>query len=152
MVILCRRQQWLLSSMVKLNNDAMEILQRVDCWIVTLHCVIFRNIATQYGGDNRMRQRTVHEDMEILMGWKDHAEDVRSWSHRLLHELALRSRSTRATRSNERRGQLDDMPPSYVGDPGFKSWPADRPSQQILCGVLQFLQAIFRVFRHYSAW
>jgi len=32
MVILCRRQQWLLSSMVKLNNDAMEILQRVDCW------------------------------------------------------------------------------------------------------------------------
>jgi hypothetical protein len=50
----------------------MEILQFVECWIVTLHCEIFRNIAIQYGGDNRMRQRTVREDMEIFMGRKDH--------------------------------------------------------------------------------
>jgi len=31
MVILCRLQQRLLSSIVKLNNAAMEILQCVDC-------------------------------------------------------------------------------------------------------------------------
>lgn len=104
------------------------------------------------------------------------AEDVRSWSHWLHHELVLRSRSTRATRSNERRGQLGDMSPSYVGDPGFKSWPEDWPSWQILCGVIQSLLAIsgvvrwtisihdsfritshslftsYLIFRHYGTW
>ena len=58
--------------MIKLNNAAMEILQCMDYRIVILHCEIFRNIAIQYGGDNRMRQKTLHEDMKIFMGRKDH--------------------------------------------------------------------------------
>jgi len=72
MVILCCRQQLLLSSIVKLNSAAMEILQCMDCWLVTLHCEMLRNTAIQYGGDNCMRQGTVQEDIEIFMGRKDH--------------------------------------------------------------------------------